>query len=109
MHTLIHLILFLDINKFICNVTVPQHYFNEEDSIQRNDISTNECSIDSSVLSFRENCAIIDLEDLKIEQLPMSGCETDGGDTQRVPFCVPSDVYPIQSRSLDMDIYSGDW
>lgn len=63
MHTLIHLILF---NKCIHKLSVCLRYFNEDDSIQRNDIITIECSVDRSVLSFRENCAIVDMEDLEI-------------------------------------------
>lgn len=53
--------------------------------------------------SFKENCAVVDMKNLFIEQLFLSGRETDGGGAQRVPFRVPSDFYAIQSRSPDMD------
>lgn len=71
----------LNINKLICNLTVHRHYFDSENSSNSEpDPSLDEN--DSSSLSFREHCAIVDMENWMFEQQGLA----DPGDSWRVPF-----------------------
>lgn len=86
----------LDVNKFVRNLTLRRHFFNEP-AIQNYDKTP---SVHHNFTSFEDQRVISTLRSLQDD-----GLQGEGAPQRTYTFTGNKNFYPIQSRTASMDIY----